>query len=254
LGGWAHPAKNSAARRNRTNKTCAVCIFPPHFRSIKSIIILPFLSPLMDVPPASAAKPEEKLEFATAFKGIQVALDYYQDIFSDFDTAPYSHRTISNDFLGEIERRYVESKPGEFEVRMTLPAKERDPKVEAVIKKRLKDYFILKLKEKDDEIAKKRRTAYVRIATGVLLMVVVFEIPFGQSLAVSNILSVPGWFLLWSGFENIFDIPGRLAEERQFVLRFSKAKYHFFSEEEISGVFEKQPEPLPVPISEQEHT
>jgi len=209
---------------------------------------------LMDAPPMTTAKPEEKLEFATAFKGIQVALDYYQDIFSDFDTAPYSHRTISNDFLSEIERRYVEAKPGEFEVRMTLPAKERDARVEAIIKKRLKDYFTLKLKEKEDEIEKKRRTAYVRIATGVLLMAVVFELPFDHSLAVSNILSVPGWFLLWSGFENTFDIPGRLAEERQFFLRFSKAKYHFFSEEEISDVFEKQPEPLPVPVSEQRHT
>jgi len=205
----------------------------------------------MEIPPMATGKPEEKLEFATAFKAIQVALDNYQDMFSDFDTAPYSHRTISNDFLNEVERRYVETKPGEFEVRFTLPAKERDAKVEAVIKKRLKDYFVMKLKEKEAEIDKKKRTSVVRLAAGVLIMAVAFELPFSHTTAVSNIISVPGWFFLWSGFEHLFDIPGRLLEKRQFFLRFSKAKYHFYSEEDLVSVFERLSEPpLPPPLAQ----
>ncbi len=201
----------------------------------------------MEIAPATTGKTEEKLEFATAFKAIQVALDNYQDIFSDFDTGPYSHRTLSNDFVNEVERRYVETKPGEFEVRLTLPARERDQKVEMVIKKRLKDYFTGRLKEKDDEISKKRNVGIIRIVAGVLIIIAVFELPIPYTTAMSNILSVPGWFFIWSGFENIMDIPGKLAEERQFLGRFSKAKYHFYSEDELIVVAEKLPEPPPIP-------
>ncbi len=201
----------------------------------------------MDAPPITSGKPEDKLEFATAFKAIQVALDDYQDMFSDFDTAPYSRRTLSSDFVNEIERRYIETSSGEFEVRITLPAKVRDAKVEAVIKKRLKDYFVFRLKEKDDEITKKRNVGLLRIAVGVIVLLVVFELPINYATGLSNILSIPGWFFVWSGFENIMDIPGRLAESREFFLKFSKAKFHFYSEEELNEVAEKLPEQPPAP-------
>ncbi len=208
----------------------------------------------MEIEPITTGKTEDKVEFATAFKAIQVALDNYQDIFSDFDTGPYNYRTLSNDFVNEVERRYVETKPGEFEVRLTLPAKERDQRVEMVIKKRLRDYFTGRLKEKDEEITKKRNIGIVRILAGIVIIISVLELPIADSAAVSNILFVPGWFFIWSGFENIMDIPGKLAEERQFLSRFSKAKYHFYSEDELTVVAEKLPEPPPVPPLEPRHT
>jgi len=191
----------------------------------------------MELPPLSPPKAEEKMEelrFATAFKAIQIALDEYQDIFSDFDTAPYHRRTLSDDFLKEIERRYMETEKGEFEVRLTLPAIRRDLKVEAVIRKRLKDYFVAKLKEKDAEIERRKKLGLTKVLLGVVIVIGVFELPLGQIIPLATILSVLSWYAMWSGYENLFDIPGKLGREQEFFKKFSKARYYFISEEAVS--------------------
>ena len=61
---------------------------------------------------------------------ISLWLDTYDDIFSDFDPRPYSQREMSEDFLKEISRRYLEGKHGRFEVHFTIPSSERDLKAE----------------------------------------------------------------------------------------------------------------------------
>jgi hypothetical protein len=40
------------------------------------------------------------------FQIAPIALDTYDDIFSDFDPSPFDHRVISEDFLSELRRRY----------------------------------------------------------------------------------------------------------------------------------------------------
>jgi hypothetical protein len=54
-------------------------------------------------------------------KTTQVALDNYDDIFSDFDYSDYSKRLLSYDFLKELRRRYEERKKGEYEITFSIP-------------------------------------------------------------------------------------------------------------------------------------
>jgi len=199
----------------------------------------------MEIPPFSPGKPEEKLDelkFATAFKAIQIALDDYQDIFSDFDTAPFHRRTLSDDFLKEIERRYVETEKGEFEVRLTLPESKREQKVESVIKKRLKDYFIMLLKEKQGDLEKRKKFGIIKILAGIATIVAVFEFPIIGTTSLATIFSVFAWYSMWSGYENLFEVPWKIERERNFLKKFSRARYYFISEEAVGDVLEKLPQ------------
>ena len=200
----------------------------------------------MEISPISTSTPEEKLDFATAFKAIQIALDDYNDVFSDFDTSPYSHRTISDDFLKEIERRYLKTEKGEFEVRLTLADAKRDQKLEAVIRKRLKDFFHIKLREKEAEVKRRKQRGFLKLFVGVLVEIAVFELPIGFIPSLATIFSVFGWYLMWSGYENLFEVPVKIEDDIQFLTKFSRARFYFISEEAVAQVVEKLPEPTPV--------
>ena len=75
---------------------------------------------------------------AEKLREITIQLDTYDDIFSDFDPRPYSSRALSEDFIKEIKRHYMEDKRGRFEVHFTIPASERNIGDEGLIKKRLR--------------------------------------------------------------------------------------------------------------------
>ena len=106
------------------------------------------------------AKKVEDGRLSSILNSIQIALDHYDDIFSDFDPSPFSQRMLSDDFLKEMQKRYIETKKGEFEIRFSLPASIRDVKTEGLVKKRLKDYFHKQIKNVDVEVEKDKMREY----------------------------------------------------------------------------------------------
>lgn len=184
-------------------------------------------------------KKQEEINLVPVFKSIQIALDDYNDIFSDFDMSSYSTRIISDDFLKEMEKRYTENKKGEFEIRFTIFQKIRDAKIEAVIKKRLKEYFQIKLKDMEKDIAERKKSGLLRIVLGLGIAVLLFVFEANETMPVATLFSVLAWYLLWSGYEYLFEVPGKLEKERLFYSKFSKAKYHFLSDEEVIEEAEK---------------
>lgn len=58
------------------------------------------------------AKKVEDGRLSSILNSIQIALDHYDDIFSDFDPSPFSQRMLSDDFLKEMQKRYIETKKG----------------------------------------------------------------------------------------------------------------------------------------------
>jgi len=184
-------------------------------------------------------KKTDEINLAPVFKSIQIALDDYNDIFSDFDMSPYATRVISDDFLKEMEKRYTENKKGEFEIRFTVLQKSRDARIEAVIKKRLKEYFQLKLKDMEKDITERKKNGLLRITLGLAVAVLLFVFQANETMPVATLFSVLAWYLLWSGYEYFFEVPGKLKKDRSFYSRFSKAKYHFMSEEEAMEEAEK---------------
>jgi len=190
----------------------------------------------MEIKKAVAA---EEMKPATFINLVHIALDTYDDIFSDFDPSPYSSRLFSDDFLKEVQKRYSENKKGNFEVRFSLPAALRSVKTETLIKKRLKDYFAMQRKSIDYELERQRRKGGMYLVTGFfILTVTIFLASYNHNsdliLKLPEILLVPlGWYMTWMGIEKILETPSKLEDQKRFYEKFEKANYQFISEEEI---------------------
>lgn len=168
---------------------------------------------------------------------LHIALDTYDDIFSDFDPSPFDHRVLSEDFMKEIQRRYAENKRGEIDVRFSIPAVMRSSKVENIIRKRLKGYFQVQIAELDIEISKRKRTGLIYFVVGFLVLLLTgysAEIfPNSHSITVTSILLTPiGWFGMWEGVGLFVQAPQKFEEQKKFFVKFSGASYKFMNEED----------------------
>jgi hypothetical protein len=72
---------------------------------------------------------------------VQIAIENYNDLFSDFDIRSYSERYISSDFLNELRMRTykVLNRKG-IEITLVIPEGERDAEDERIIITRLHDF------------------------------------------------------------------------------------------------------------------
>ncbi len=175
---------------------------------------------------------------------IHMGLDSYDDIFSDFDPSPYSERLLSEDFISEAKRRYAETKKGGLELRFSLPGKLRSQKTEALIKRRLKQYFQMKVKDSEDEIGKSRARGAMYFAAGFIVLLSVALVPGVEALRGAShfleILLVPiGWFGMFDGVELLIEAPRKFEKEINFNRKLSEANYTFFSEEELVRTLEE---------------
>ncbi|MFA6489953.1 MAG: hypothetical protein WCT52_04710 [Candidatus Micrarchaeia archaeon] len=179
----------------------------------------------------------EKSEEAQQFREITIQLDTYDDIFSDFDPRPYQERELSEDFIKEIQRRYMEDKRGRFEVHFTVPFSERDAKEEALIKKRLREHFAVMVRREDETIKSTKSRGYIYMLVGAIVLLADVYALFlleGTSLEyrILSILLVPaGWYGMWTGIEKIIDDPFASIERRAAFDKFEKANYVFISNE-----------------------
>ncbi|MBM3229972.1 hypothetical protein FJZ26_06065, partial [Candidatus Parvarchaeota archaeon] len=119
-------------------------------------------------PVQAGALAQASLAQQASIRDISIAIDTYDDIFSDFDPRPYSTRQVSHDFLVEIRARYKETRGGRIEVRFIVPDIERDLKTESVIKKRLREYFAQEKRRLTEAIKKIRYRGAVYVAGGAL--------------------------------------------------------------------------------------
>ncbi len=180
------------------------------------------------------AKAEPQKTVADVLQSTQIALDTYDDIFSDFDSSPYATRVLSDDFLQELRKRYAETQTGDLVVNFTLPSSLRSEKTESLVRKRLKDYFKAQRMETAKAIRNIRRKGFVRVFFGALALLPMVFSPEQIVMPLSTLLSVLSWYFLWSGFDNLLEVPTRLSSEKQFFEKFVKAKYNFVPEEQIA--------------------
>lgn len=187
--------------------------------------------------PGAGKKIEEKKP-SSLLNLLHIALDTYDDIFSDFDPSEYDRRVLSDDFIKEMQKRYVETSKGDIEVRFSIPGAMRSQKVEALIKKRLKDYFQHQIRLLEMEIEKRKKAGITYFFVGflVLFFLVYSSELFPQSHVrdVLVLLFTPlGWFGMWEGVGLFVQSPVKYEEQKKFFVRFSKANYVFMSEDEF---------------------
>jgi hypothetical protein len=159
-----------------------------------------------------------------------IALDNYDDIFSDFDIGPYETRLISADFIDELEKKTKKITPEK--IILTLPSSQRDKTKEGIIQKRLKEFFKNKYIAKNKKIKDAFVNGSILIIIGIFifLLVLYFE---KHIAAIYDYAIFPTWYISWRGLDKIFSI-FKLIGEKEYFTKLQKAHIIFEDEEKYS--------------------
>ena len=179
------------------------------------------------------AKLKEELEKQELLaKGkVSLIIDGYNDIFSDFDSRPYSHRSLSDDFLREATKVSYEAS-GEIELRFLIPGIHRHAPDEAIIKKRLKEHFRKHSAILENEEKQRRNKGVVVAIVGFVLMLSATYIQTLERKELAQtllfvVLEPAGWFSLWYGLDTLFYSPKEKKQELVFYKKMARAEIIF---------------------------
>lgn len=175
---------------------------------------------------------EENLHIPT--RDISIWLDSYDDIFSDFDSRPYSGRVLSDDFIGELNKVSRENDLKIKDLKLLIPEKIRNKETEEIITKRLHESFRKNLHQMEIYKRKTILTYLGLLSLGFLLMILASYVGLHRENKIAlNILFVilepGGWFLVWTSLDQIFYVFKNKKSELDFYSRMAKCKISFVS-------------------------
>ncbi len=159
-------------------------------------------------------------------------LDSYDDIYSDFDSRHYLKRRISEDFLHELRTEMKYKKHHASDMVLLLPQEQRDEPSEKIIADSLADFFINRFQYYRDKCRKKLNSGILLFAAGVIIMLFNTWVSYHsvESLPVTFLkvlLEPAGWFLLWAALDLLFyDLAG-LRKEKKLYRELSEIHVHF---------------------------
>jgi hypothetical protein len=150
---------------------------------------------------------------------IAIALDTYDDLFSDFDIRGYGERALSKDFLDELHVRLRRSriKTG-LDIVFLIPAELRNEADEALIIERIRGFFSDRREHYRREDGKSKRRAFAFIAIGLALSIAANVIVerFDSLPLFGDFILIPSWFFVWSGFEALIKNRDELGRKKKY--------------------------------------
>lgn len=177
---------------------------------------------------------EKELEhYIRDIQEISIAIDSWDDIFSDFDPSPLEQRVLSEDFLIELRKRHRESRSGNFIVTIYAPLSLKDENTEHIVTKRLKQYFKYRYVAITREISKLRKKGTLFILVGIILLgILTLLTAYGVVnkilLELIGIIVVPlGWFGIWEGFSRVIEPSPKSVLDQELFNKLSKATLKF---------------------------
>lgn len=161
-------------------------------------------------------------------------LDSYNDLFSDFDSRPFSQRAMSHDFLDEARRATSDINSGKFSFNLLIPVKLRNISDERVIKKRLTEHFCKHYSELERD---QKMITYQGVGLAVLgfaLMIAAAlvthrDISAWWSIIIITVFEPAGWFTLWFGLDHVFYFKKEKKPEYLFYEKMSNTEIGFGS-------------------------
>jgi len=135
-----------------------------------------------------------------------IALNSYDDLFSDFDIRGYDERPFSRDFLDELNLRMIKLDSNEkIEVTLLVPEGLRNESNESVILKRMSGFF----SDRYAHYRRKNKNTIIKSAVfviiGLLLMFIANFFTEKIPAAFGDFLLIPSWYFVWSGLEQFVE-------------------------------------------------
>jgi hypothetical protein len=164
---------------------------------------------------------------------ISIAIDSWDDVFSDFDPSPLEQRILSEDFLFELKKRYHETQRGNYIITIYAPLSLRDEASERIVNKRLRQYFKFRHLAIKKEINEARRRGIIFIIVGMfflsnLTMITYFKMLRSLIIDLLSIVVMPlGWFCVWEGFSRLLEPSPLLKQDLELFGKLAKAVFKF---------------------------
>ena len=177
--------------------------------------------------------PIEKKELLSKSE-LSIWLDDYDDVFSDFDSRPIHERSLSDDFLAEVRKMVREKPTGQVELKLLIPAGKRKKETEVMVVKNLHTYFKHATDAIQHEMNKTRRRGFLLSSLGFIVMIgTAYVVSITNRSFFFNALQIvlepTGWFMVWSGMDNIFYNSRQRRPNREFNSKMSHAEIIFVS-------------------------
>lgn len=176
----------------------------------------------------------EPIQRIKDIKEVAIAIDTWDDIFSDFDPRPLNERTLSEDFIAELKKRYRETRKGDFLVTIYAPVLlKKDSSEEKTVIQRLKRHFKHRAMQRQKELNRVRIRGVIFVVFGIFALSLLTYITFFKMLdkfaiEILGIILMPlGWFGIWEGFSKIVDTSPIFIQEETLFNKLSKANYQF---------------------------
>jgi hypothetical protein len=165
---------------------------------------------------------------------LSVWLNSYDDIFSDFDPRPFNERVLSDDFITEAKKIAREKPDGKIEFKLLIPEKLRDAGAEAVIVKSLHAHFRRFARAIEIEKRKTGRMGLLLALGGFSLLSLatwIANLPVRSFFHNTSLVIIEpaGWFLAWTGLDQLFYASRKRKPELAFNDRMAHADIVFLS-------------------------
>lgn len=163
---------------------------------------------------------------------IDIWIDDFDDIFSDFDSRSYAERNISDDFLYEVKRISSENEFIISELKLLIPQNKRNNENENIIIKRLHNHFKKNYQHSIQHLKDERRKGFYFLAAGSLMLILAAYISVIRSEefyfhVFLVILEPAGWFISWTGLDKLFSSAGLRNSKVDFYTKLAKSKIVF---------------------------
>ncbi len=165
---------------------------------------------------------------------INLGLDEYDDIFSDFDARPYTQRMLSEDFLHELKRASLGQEDEGLVLNLSLPKDRRNPATEKVVRDRLKSHFRRRHLRLEEKHRKDTTVGFLMVAVGIVCMLVATYLltalqPTLWRSFIVVLLEPAGWFTFWEGLSQLIFYSKDTKPDLVFYRKMSDAKIGFVS-------------------------
>jgi len=162
---------------------------------------------------------------------VSIAIDSWDDVFSDFDPRPLEERTLSEDFVNELQKRHYEQPSGALLVKIWAPPRLRDAATEALVCRRLQECFALRAERMRTAIRRERRRGAVFFVCGFLCLAAMAFTTLFVTLpqawrALLEITLMPlGWFGMWEGVGKMVDLDREAVQQRTLYRHLAEATF-----------------------------
>jgi hypothetical protein len=167
-----------------------------------------------------------------------IALEGYDDLFSDFDIRSYGERAISRDFLDELRLRLRKAGDGaKVDIVFLIPSPARDGAEEDLIIERLSVFFAERRAHHLREDVRARRNSLLFVAMGLALSLAAnFLVErLGFWPLFRDFVLIPAWFFVWNGLDLFFKNRREVGRQKDYYATLASSRIVFRNVEDYGS-------------------